>query len=166
MRESLASVAMRAQRIVVAEIVAVDSFDEGANHNLDVEAIPEQVIVGPVLEPAEFDTLLCRYAEARARRSGDAMLSPLVSGSGEEFRARRGDRVILLLAAAPAPVVRDSPSRSGDDEAVRGETDLGAETEPAPRDPDCTLLRIESLQNRITILRYLRHAAEARDHRP
>lgn len=164
--ESLASVTVRAQRIVVAEIVAVDIFDEGSSRNLDVEAIPEQVIAGPALEPAGFDTLLCRYTEARVQRRGDAVLSPLVSGSGEEFRVRRGDRVILLLAAAPAPMVQDAPSRSGDEAATHGETELGADTGPAPRDPDCLLLRIESLQNRITILRYLRHAAEARDRRP
>lgn len=160
--ESLASVAVRAQRIVVAEVVAVDDYDEGAERILDVEAMPEQLISGPGFEVRDEDTLLCRYREARVQRRGDAVLSPLVSGSGEEFRTRRGDRVILLLAAepenaAPGPVPQAEP-----DAALHDDANPDAETDAQARPPDCTLLRIESLQNRIAILRYLRHAAEAR----
>ena len=155
--ESLASVAVRAQRIVVAEIVAVDDFDEGGSRNLDIEAVPEQIIAGPAFDTDDADTLLCRYTEQRVQRRGDAVLSPLVSGSGDEFRARRGDRVILLLASVPA-------APDAKQLGATAEPDIAADAEPAPQPetPSCQLLRIESLQNRITILRYLRHAAEAR----
>jgi hypothetical protein len=161
--ESLASVAVRAQRIVVAEVVAVDDYDEGAERILDVEAMPEQLISGPGFEVRDEDTLLCRYREARVQRRGDAVLSPLVSGSGEEFRTRRGDRVILLLAAQPENAAQGPvPPQSETDAAPHDDAMLDTETDAQARQPDCTLLRIESLQNRIAILRYLRHAAEAR----
>lgn len=162
--ESLASVAVRAQRIVVAEVLAADAYEEGAERILDVEVLPEQLISGPGFEARDEDTLLCRYREARVQRRGDAVLSPLVSGSGEEFRTRRGDRVILLLAAEPENVARGpapSPPQS-EAEATHDDARSDAETDAQPRAPDCMLLRIESLQNRIAILRHLRHAAEAR----
>ncbi|HSX62754.1 MAG TPA: hypothetical protein VLF18_21435 [Tahibacter sp.] len=162
-RESLASVAVRAQRIVVAEVVAVDDFDEGGERILDVEAVPEQLMAGPALESGDEETLLCRYTEQRVQRRGDAVLSPLVSGSGEEFRARRGDRVILLISMTPeaetaAPAAEASASGEPDD--------VDAPIESPPAAPVCRLLRIESLQNRIAILRHLRHAAEAQQQRP
>jgi hypothetical protein len=167
--ESLASVAVRAQRIVVAEIVGVDEFNDGGEHIVDVEAVPEQLMAGPEFDDADAETLFCRYAEQRVQRRGDAVLSPLVSGSGEEFRARRGDRVILLLAPKAGAEVTSSkaspPAETGDAETSEEASTADAENEATPDIPTCTLLRIESLQNRIAILRFLRHAEEAQSQR-
>ncbi|MBL8298996.1 MAG: hypothetical protein JNN30_11710 [Rhodanobacteraceae bacterium] len=151
--ESLASVAVRAQHIVVAEIVAADESDDEAEHSIDIEATPEQVIAGPALENGMEETLTCRYSEERVQHRGDAVVSPLVSGSGEEFRIRRGDRVILLLAAqALTAAPPDAPSQSApDDEQLTQSETL-----------DCRLLRVESLQNRIAILRFLRQPTNRR----
>jgi hypothetical protein len=167
--ESLASVAVRAQRIVVAEIVGVDEFDEGGEHVIDVEAVQEQLMAGPEFDDTDEQTLFCRYTEQRVQRRGDAVLSPLVSGSGEEFRARRGDRVILLLAPKAGAEVTSSkaspPTDTGHAETSEEASTTDAESEAAPDIPTCTLLRIESLQNRIAILRFLRHAEEAQSQR-
>lgn len=167
--ESLASVAVRAQRIVVAEIVGVDEFDEGGEHVIDVEAVPEQLMAGPEFDDADSQSLLCRYTEQRVQRRGDAVISPLVSGSGEEFRVRRRDRVILLLApqaGAEFTSSKASPSvDTGDAETSEDASTGDAVNEAAPDIPTCTLLRIESLQNRIAILRFLRHAEEAQSQR-
>ncbi len=164
-RESLDSVAARASRIVVAEVLSVDVQDDDASLGIAIEAVPEQLLAG---EPTNDDAALtCEYRENRVQKRGSAVLSPLVSGSGEEFHLRHGDRVILLIAApadaasasvppghAPAPAATDSDQADAD-----GEASAHAAADTAP----CTVLRVEPLQNRIAVLRALRHAAEARD---
>lgn len=160
-RESLDSVAVRASRIVVAELLSVEAQDDDASLVVVVEAVPEQLLAGEAL--TDGAPLRCEYRENRPQKRGSALLSPLVSGSGEEFQIRHGDRVILLIAApvatAPAPgfppgLIPAPPPAAAD---------ADADDEAAAEAPACTLLRIEPLQNRITVLRALRHAAEARD---
>jgi hypothetical protein len=159
-RESLDSVAARASRIVVAELLSVEAQDDDASLGVVVEAEPQQLLAGEALTDAA--PLHCEYRENRPQKRGSAMLSPLVSGSGEEFQIRHGERVILLIAApaasAPAPgfppgLMPPPPAPVAAD----------ADDEAADAAPACTLLRIEPLQNRIAVLRALRHAAEARD---
>jgi len=156
-RESLDSVAARASRIVVAELLSVEAQDDDTSLGVVIEAAPQQLLAGePLTDEAP---LSCEYRENRPQKRGSAMLSPLVSGSGEELQIRHGDRVILLIAApaaaAPAPgfppgFLPTPPPPAGDDDEAANET------------PRCTLLRIEPQQNRIAVLRALRHAAEAR----
>lgn len=140
--ESLSSVLARSGHAVVAEILDRDEFDPDRHaHAVVVDAAVEEVLAGA---PITDETLRCRYTEARVQRRGDATVSPLVSGSGEEFRLRRGERVILLLAplSAAAPPATDAGTDAAAAERETEEDD--AET--------CTLLRVEPLQNRREIL--------------
>jgi len=159
-RESLDSVAGRASRIVVAELLSVEAQDDDTSLGVVVEAAPQQLLAG---EPLTDDApLSCEYRENRPQKRGSVTLSPLVSGSGEELQIRHGDRVILLIAApaaaAPAPGFPPGFRPAPPPPTAADETDADAAAET----PRCTLLRIEPLQNRIGVLRALRHAAEAR----
>jgi len=155
-RESLDSVAARASRIVVAELLSVEAQDDDTSLGVVVEAAPQQWLAGEALD--DDAPLLCEYRENRPQKRGDVVLSPLVSGSGEELQVRHGERVILLIAApaAATPAPGFPPGFMPPPPPVDDEADAAAET------PRCTLLRIEPLQNRIAVLRALRHAAEAR----
>lgn len=160
--ESLTGVVARAAHIVVADVVAVDEFDDTrTSRTTDLELRPQQLLAGETLELAGQETLLCRYREDRVQRRGDAVVSPLVSGSGEEFGLPRGASVIVLLAALPEPAADAAVAAADEhDENNSGNDDAVADTAPT-----CTLLRIEPLQNRIAILRVLRKIAEARGQR-
>lgn len=164
--ESLPSVVARAAHVVDADVVAVDEFDDTRmSRTADIELRPRELIAGQTLDLAGRDTVLCRYREARVQRRGDAVVSPLVSGSGEEFGLRRGARVIVLLAALPEPAA-DTPVVGGDAPVAEDtEATHRADAVAADIEPACTVLRIEPLQNRIAILRVLRKIAEARGQR-
>ena len=79
-RESLDSVAGRASRIVVAELLSVEAQDDDTSLGVVVEAAPQQLLAG---EPLTDDApLSCEYRENRPQKRGSVTLSPLVSGSG------------------------------------------------------------------------------------
>lgn len=153
MHESLDSVLARTDRAVVVRVLSVRTLPaDRFAHAIEIEAMPQEMLIGQLPDDA---TLVCRYAEGTVHRRGDATVSPLVSGSGEEFDVRRSDQVILLLApalaaeppAAARETVTADPSASGGADAPAYPDASAAETQA------CDILRIEPLSNRRLIVR-------------
>jgi hypothetical protein len=154
--ESLASVLARTDRAVVVRVLSVHKLPaDRFARAIEIEATPQEMLIGQLPDDA---TLYCRYAEGVVHRRGDATVSPLVSGSGEEFDVRRGEQVILLLAPAQpaetAAMVRDAHAAdasagNGTDESANAEGTEGADTDTPP----CDILRIEPMENRRLIMR-------------
>jgi hypothetical protein len=153
--ESLDSVLVRTDRAVVVRVLSVRKLPaDRFARAIEIEATPQEMLIGQLPDDA---TLYCRYAEGVVHRRGDATVSPLVSGSGEEFGVRRGEQVILLLAPAqPAETpagareVAADPS-AGDGVDTSANTDMAEDTEAETR--PCDILRIEPLANRRLIVR-------------
>jgi len=153
--ESLDSVLARTDRAVVVRVLSVHKAADRFARAIEIEATPQEMLIGYLPDDS---TLFCRYAEGVVHRRGDATVSPLVSGSGEEFDVRRGEQVILLLAPAhpaeTAAMTREAAAvdrSAGDavDAPANTDVDEGAETGTPP----CDILRIESLANRRLIVR-------------
>lgn len=153
--ESLSGVLARSPQVVVAEVLGIDELDtDPGQHAIAVEARLQELLRGPA---PEQDTVYCRYTEMRVQRRGDAVISPLVSGSGQEFGLRRGQRVILLLAPQDASGGTPGSIRAdhADAQAAVSDADDSGESAAEPAQPDCVLLRAEPLQSRREILRLL-----------
>lgn len=154
--ESLDSVLARTDRAVVVRVLSVRKLPaDRFARAIELEATPQEMLIGQLPDDA---TLFCRYAEGVVHRRGDATVSPLVSGSGEEFDVRRGEQVILLLAPAlpaeTAAVTRetaavDPSAGNAADESANNDDAEGAYAEAQP----CDILRIEPMQNRRLIVR-------------
>ncbi|WP_313914466.1 hypothetical protein [Tahibacter sp.] len=153
--ESLDSVLARTDRAVVVRVLSVRKAADRFAREIEIEATPQEMLIGQLPNDA---TLYCRYAEGVVHRRGDATVSPLVSGSGEEFDLRRGDQVILLLsptmpAESPAgpreAVTVDPTTGNGEDASANTDVAEGTEDETQP----CDILRIEPVQNRRLIAR-------------
>lgn len=154
--ESLDSVLARTDRAVVVRVLSVHKLPaDRFARAIEIEATPQEMLIGQLPDDA---TLYCRYAEGIVHRRGDATVSPLVSGSGEEFDVRRGEQVILLLAPAqPAEtaamtreaVTVDPSAGNAADESANTDVAEGADAEAQP----CDILRIEPMQNRRLIVR-------------
>lgn len=96
-REPLDEVLKRTTVALVGELARVGApVVQGIWREVTFTVKPVRTVLGTL--PAT--TLVCRYAEGMPHKRGEAMVSPLVSGSGLEFRAKRGERVILLLSEA------------------------------------------------------------------
>ncbi len=153
--ESLDSVLARTDRAVVVRVLSVRKAADRFTREIEIEATPQEMLIGQLPDDS---TLFCRYAEGVVHRRGDATVSPLVSGSGEEFDVRRGEQVILLLAPAiPAETPAgtrgaaavDPSARDGEDTSANTDSAETTETEAQPGD----ILRIEPLTNRRLIVR-------------
>ncbi len=154
--ESLASVLARTDRAVVVRVLSVRKLPaDRFARTIEIEATPQEMLIGQLPDDA---TLYCRYAEGVVHRRGDATVSPLVSGSGEEFGVRRGEQVILLLApvqpADTPTMVRDAHTADASaggvaDDSANTEVTEGTDAETRP----CDILRIEPLDNRRLIVR-------------
>ena len=153
--ESLDSVLARTDRAVVVRVLSVRKAADRFTREIDVEATPQEMLIGQLPDDA---TLFCRYAEGAVHRRGDATVSPLVSGSGEEFSVRRGEQVILLLAPTPP-----AETPAGAREAAAADASTGSDTDESPntdvaegidaKTRPCDILRIEPLTNRRLIVR-------------
>jgi hypothetical protein len=113
--QPLDSVLEKTRLALVAEIRTVsEPRRDGFWVQVDLTAAPVRVLFGS-LDQAR--PLACTYAQGLPHRRGKTDVSPLVSGSGLEFRMKEGDRVILLVS------------------------------QPASAGGACTLLRVEPLEN-------------------
>lgn len=100
-REPLQAVLARAQSVVVVEVAGVGERQrEGYWQWLTLQARPLRTLSGPA---PTVSLLHCRHAQGMPHRRGDSEVWPLLSGSGMEFDLRRGETVILLIAAAASP---------------------------------------------------------------
>jgi hypothetical protein len=160
--ESLPGVVARSPLIVAVEILAAEEYDvDRGTRAIAVTARPLDLLRGELPDDADLD---CEYTEPRVQRRGDAVVSPLVSGSGLEFQLRRRDRAILLLAAPDAPAARpglQQPQRS-DLEATQDGADEAADdaAQAADAPPPCRILRAEPTQNRGDIRAWVRRLGE------
>lgn len=158
MHESLASVLARTDRAVVVRVLSVRKLPaDRFARAIEIQAAPQEMLIGQLPDDA---TLVCRYAEGVAHRRGDATVSPLVSGSGEEFGVRRGEQVILLLAPALSVA---TAARTRGTAAAATNTGAGMDDDPANADVAedseagerlCDILRVEPLANRRLIMRH------------
>jgi hypothetical protein len=99
--ERLDTVLARTRTAIVAEISsAPERRDEGIWATLTFRAQPVEALFGKSVGRRELD---CRYVQGKPHHRGELAVSPLISGSGMEFAAKPGDRVILLLGAGDSP---------------------------------------------------------------
>jgi hypothetical protein len=99
--ERLDGVLARTRSAIVAEISsAPERGDSGIWATLAFRARSVETLFGKSAGRRELD---CRYTQGKAHHRGELAVSPLISGSGMEFDAKQGDRVILLIGVADAP---------------------------------------------------------------
>jgi argonaute-like protein implicated in RNA metabolism and viral defense len=95
--ESLESVLQKSRAAVVVEVTSVsEPRVDGYWQNVDFQARSIRTLFGD-RQPAQ--RLACRYAQGLPHRRGDMAVSPLITGSGLEFRLKKGDQVIVLIGA-------------------------------------------------------------------
>jgi len=113
--ESREAVLVRTQRAIVAEVRGVQSGpDDEFSRVVTLRIQPIRSVFGAAVTRQK---MRCEYREGRPHRRGNTAVSPLVSGSGNEFDLKRGERVLLLLA------------------------------ETAKDNPQCAILRVEPIAN-------------------
>lgn len=98
--QSLDQVLPRTETAIVADVLHAETQrDSPYWRSLVLQVTPVSTLFG---RKAAQRTLQCRYEEGIPHQRGERGISPLASGSGIEFDVVAGNRVILLLAQAPA----------------------------------------------------------------
>lgn len=86
-------------RTEVAVVVKIENVGipkvEGYYRDIEVTARPLKVLFGKIDDRVRTYT----YSEGLPHVRGTAKVSPLVSGSGQEFSLKKGAEVILMLSA-------------------------------------------------------------------
>ena len=113
---SLEDVLKETQLAVVVEVQnLVDHRDSATWRSLTLSVKVNRIVFGGEIEAS---VLRCSYEEGQPHWRGPKAVSPLVSGSGMEFKVKVGERVLLLIAqhASAAPeactVLRIEPEGS------------------------------------------------------
>ncbi len=93
--ESLGSVIKKTNCAVIVKVQSASKPQiERFHKTINITAIPLKVIFG---ELNATGAVLFRYLEGRPHFRNQTTVSPLVSGSGQEFDLKKGDEAIFLL---------------------------------------------------------------------
>jgi hypothetical protein len=96
--ESLDTVLQATPLAVVADISSVAEYQDGEQWRvLSLEIKVVKTIFG---KHTKVSIPECFYRQGLPHQRGQMAVSPRVTGSGHEFNAKLGDRVILLMASA------------------------------------------------------------------
>src|SRR6185503_19597723 len=96
--EPLESVLRKSRAAVVVDVISISMPQvEGYWQSIEFQATSTRALFG---DGQPEQTLACRYSQGLPHRRGDMDVSPLVTGSGLEFRMKQGDRVIILLGGS------------------------------------------------------------------
>lgn len=94
--EPLDSVVKKTQYALLVEIQSIGSVQEDKfDKKIGFKAVPLKIIIGKLRRNKELTFM---YSEGKPHVRGKMMVSPRVSGSGLEFKLKRGAKVILLIA--------------------------------------------------------------------